>query len=175
MVVQNIQKWDTKNQAREQLLEHLIRPNFLRILVKNVSNLKNQLHDAAVSTKDTLVQFIQSSNLSGESSLKLLESMFGPNSILRFSVKKNQELYKALTHKFEEEQVSQYFKFLMLLYEEAPVEEHYPSNPNEEENAKLEKEDEDNDEDDEEKKPSDENMKKDFIKTFALNQIASFP
>eukprot|EP00347_Sterkiella_histriomuscorum_P004007 403362109 len=175
LVLQNIQSWDTKQQNREQLLENLIKPNFMKILVKNVSSQKNQLHEAAVSLKDTIVQFISSSNLSGEYSLKLLQQLFGPNSNLRFSTKRNLDLLKVLTSRFEEAQVSQYFKFLLGLFNNSPIEEHYPSGMNEEDETKKEEVKENDSNDDEDEKPSDEAMRKDLIKTFALNQMANFP
>lgn len=57
---------------REELMDLLIRPNFLKVLVKNLQNQKNQLHDTALKVRDSLVAFITSSNLSGDYSLKLL-------------------------------------------------------------------------------------------------------
>ncbi|CDW85691.1 dna polymerase v-like [Stylonychia lemnae] len=171
MIAQSIMKWDIKHQSREQLLDLLLSQPFMKVLVKNVQNQKNQLHDAAISVKDTLFQYIQNSNLSGEYALKLVKQLFGPNSLLRFSPKKNQELLKALTTKFEEKQVSDYFEFLNQLYNDTPVEDHYPGTLNNEQN-KAEDQD---DSDEEEEKPSDENMRKDLIKTFALNQLANYP
>ena len=47
LAVESIQKWDVKLKAREQLLDSIVGPNFLRVLVKNVSNTKNQLHESA--------------------------------------------------------------------------------------------------------------------------------
>ncbi len=53
-------------------MDVLIRPNFLKVLVKNLQNQKNQLHDTALKVRDSLVAFITSSTLSGDYSLKLL-------------------------------------------------------------------------------------------------------
>jgi hypothetical protein len=40
LVIENIQTWDTKFKSREVLLDSLLSPSFLRVLVKNVSNVK---------------------------------------------------------------------------------------------------------------------------------------
>ena len=48
LAVQNVQQWDSKLKAREVLIDTLIGPNFLRVLVKNVSNTKAQLHEEAI-------------------------------------------------------------------------------------------------------------------------------
>ena len=61
----------------------------MKILVKNVQNQKNQLHELALRVKSTLIQFISDSKISSEQSLKLIITLFGPNSNLKFSLKKN--------------------------------------------------------------------------------------
>jgi hypothetical protein len=40
LIVESIQKWDAKLKAREQLVESLVTSNFIKVLVKNVSNPK---------------------------------------------------------------------------------------------------------------------------------------
>lgn len=75
-------------------------------------------------------------------------------------------MLKALTTNFKEEQLNAYFKFLTNLYNNSPIDEHYPKGQNEEE-AK--------EEDDKEAEEVDENMRRDLIKTFAMNQLANFP
>ncbi len=83
---------------------------------------------------------------------------------MRFSLKRNLDLLKALTSTFKEEQLNKYYKFLHDLYTDSPIEEHYPKN---QEEAK--------DEEEKEEDKTDENMRRDLIKTFALNQLANFP
>ncbi len=45
--VSSIGTWDTKVKHREALLDSLITPNFIKVLVKNISNPKAQLHEEA--------------------------------------------------------------------------------------------------------------------------------
>ena len=44
-IIDSIAVWDPKCKAREQLLDTLVTANFLKVLVKNISNTKAQLHD----------------------------------------------------------------------------------------------------------------------------------
>jgi hypothetical protein len=45
LLVKEVQVWDSKGKQRETLVEAFLGPNFIRVLVKNVSNTKAQLHD----------------------------------------------------------------------------------------------------------------------------------
>lgn len=40
LVASSVQSWDTKCKAREQLIESLVTPSFIKVLVKNISNTK---------------------------------------------------------------------------------------------------------------------------------------
>lgn len=53
--------------------------------------------------------------------------MFGPNTNLRFSVKKTQDLVKSLLQSFEEKEVKKYLKYLIDLLEHPNIEDHFPS------------------------------------------------
>ena len=108
------------------MLESLLSVHFMKLLVRNVSLQKNQLHEAAVQLKDTLLAFIASSNLSSAFSLKLLKQSFGPNSNLRFSTKRNQDLLKVITPRLEKDQISEYFSFLLGQFNHPNIEEHFP-------------------------------------------------
>jgi ABC-type polysaccharide/polyol phosphate export permease len=44
LIVEAIQRFDGKIKAREQLIDTLVTPNFVKVLVKNISNPKAQLH-----------------------------------------------------------------------------------------------------------------------------------
>ena len=97
LAVESVGVWDPKLKAREALLDTLVGPNFLRVLVKNVSNTKAQLHDEANSVKSALVTFLQTSELSSATCLRLLTQLFGPNTTTRLSVKKHVDLVKITT------------------------------------------------------------------------------
>ena len=45
LLVKEVQVWDSKCKQRETLVDAFLGPNFIRVLVKNVSNTKAQLHD----------------------------------------------------------------------------------------------------------------------------------
>ncbi len=45
VIIKDIEVWDPKAKHREPILEALLSSNFLRVLVKNISNVKAQLHD----------------------------------------------------------------------------------------------------------------------------------
>jgi len=45
LLVKEVQVWDSKGKQRETLVDAFLGPNFIRVLVKNVSNTKAQLHD----------------------------------------------------------------------------------------------------------------------------------
>lgn len=55
LVIESLAKSDPKSKAREQLADSLLGPNFLKVLVKNISNTKATLHDSVVSVKNVLV------------------------------------------------------------------------------------------------------------------------
>ena len=177
LIVDKINSFDTKLQAREKLTEHLVTSNFVKILVKNIQSQKNQLHDQALAVKQSLITFITQSKLSGDLSLKLVIQLFGPNSNLRFSVKKNLDLLKALTLRFEEAQVTQYLDYLKGLLESQPLNDHFPQVVGDEQEDKKQEEKNGDDEDEEEKdsEKQTEMMRRDMIKTFAINQIGNIP
>lgn len=89
LVAKKIGEWDSKLKNREQLIDMLVKPNFLKVLVKNTQNVKAHLHEAALQVKQTMITLIQSSNLNGEQSFKLMLTLFGPNANVKFSLKKN--------------------------------------------------------------------------------------
>jgi hypothetical protein len=61
LLARDVEVWDTKAKHREGLLEAFLGPNFVRVLVKNVSNPKAQVHDQAVKVKTALVQLLTTS------------------------------------------------------------------------------------------------------------------
>lgn len=118
LAVDSVQRWDSKLKAREALIATLVSPNFLRVLVKNVSNTKAQLHSEAASVKTALIAFLQSSELSSGSSLLLLTQLFGPNTTTRLSVKKHVDLVKVLSGRITAEaEVRQYFAHMRGMFE----------------------------------------------------------
>lgn len=89
-----------------------------------------------------MITLIQDSKLSGELSYKLLLTLFGPNANMKFSMKKNLELIKAITLKFQGEQVTKYFAHLKGMYENPPVEEAFGATNNKEDEAENDESDE---------------------------------
>ena len=81
------------------------------------------MHESAMQVKQTMVALIQSSKLSGEYSYKLFLSLFGPNANIKFSLKKNIEFFKILTHNFTQEEIKIYFEHLKQMFESPNVEE----------------------------------------------------
>lgn len=79
------------------MLDSLITPSFLKVLVKNISNTKAQLNEAASQTKASLVTFLTNSQLSSAYSYKLLTNLFGPNTTSCFSIRKHVDLVKVLS------------------------------------------------------------------------------
>ena len=149
----------------------MVTPQFLRVLVKNISNPKAQLHEAASSTKASLVSLLSSSSPSSANSLKLLTSLFGPNTTTHLSLRKHADLARVLCARLEPEHVHAYFMQMKALFDNPQVEETFgkaflPT-------AAEENEEEKQDEDDPLKQ--DDKQKADIIKTYALNQIASIP
>jgi hypothetical protein len=68
--------------------------NFRNIFVKNVQIPTNQLHDAAKSVKEQLIEVLKSlnekkSSEASELAHDLIKNLFGPNSFTHFSAKKN--------------------------------------------------------------------------------------
>jgi hypothetical protein len=52
------------------------------------------------------MQLVQQVNLSSKQALKLIYAFFGPNTELKMSLKRNQDLFKALSMKIEEKELS---------------------------------------------------------------------
>ena len=142
------------------------------MLVKNISNTKAQIHEAASQTKASLVTFLSGSQLSGAYSFKLLTALFGPNTTSRLSVRKHVDLVKVLCLRCESEQVQEYFEHMRSMFETPNVDETFGKFEKQEEEKKVENDDEDEEEEGEKK---DEKQKSDIIRTFALNQIANIP
>lgn len=124
LAVESVGVWDPKLKAREALLDTLVGPNFLRVLVKNVSNTKAQLHDEANSVKSALVTFLQVSELSSGTCLRLLTQLFGPNTTTRLSVKKHVDLVKVLSGRITQEaEVRQYFGLMKAMFDSPQADE----------------------------------------------------
>jgi hypothetical protein len=64
LLAKEVEVWDPKAKHREGLIEALLSNNFIRVLVKNVSNNKAQLHDQAVKVKTALLSLLSTSALS---------------------------------------------------------------------------------------------------------------
>jgi len=124
LAVESVGVWDPKLKAREALLDTLVGPNYLRVLVKNVSNTKAQLHDEANSVKSALVTFLQVSELSSGTCLRLLTQLFGPNTTTRLSVKKHVDLVKVLSGRITQEaEVRQYFGLMKTMFDSPQADE----------------------------------------------------
>ena len=64
LLAKEVEAWDPKAKHRDVLIEAFLTSNFLRVLVKNVSNTKAQVHDQAVKVKTALLSLLSSSTLS---------------------------------------------------------------------------------------------------------------
>jgi hypothetical protein len=97
--------------------------NFIKVLVKNISNTKAQLHESATATKGALIAFLSSSNLSSESSFKLFTQLFGPNTLTRLSLKKHADLFRVISARFDSAEVEAFFSHMKNLFENPNVED----------------------------------------------------
>lgn len=165
LTVASVGTWDTKCKHREALLESLITPNFIKVLVKNVSNPKAQLHEEATQVKNSLVAFFSSSELSSVTAYKLLTSLFGPNTLTRLSIRKHVDLVKVLCGRMEAAQIKQYQEHMKKMFESPQVEETFGKLMQFKEGA----EDQPIADEDSEDDARDEKQKSDIIRTFALN------
>ena len=171
LTVSSISTWDTKLKHRESLLEALVTPNFIKVLVKNKSNPKAQLHDEALQVKNSLVAFLQQSELSSETCYRLLTSLFGPNTLTRLSVRKHVDLVKVLTARMERAEIKRYQEHMKRMFEGPQVEEVFGKLVQFKEGEEQQLP-EDSDED---LMRKDDKQKSDIIRVFALNQLASLP
>jgi hypothetical protein len=66
--------------------------NFLRVLVKNLSSPKNVLNGVSVEVKTSLMGLLNSMKISSELALELINLMFGPNTMKKLAMRRNQDL-----------------------------------------------------------------------------------
>ena len=89
-VSEHLKVWDPKQKHRQQLLDSMITPGFLKVLVKNLANAKAHLHDTALEVKSAMIKLVaESTTVDKEYALKMLNEVFGPNTLTRMSVRKN--------------------------------------------------------------------------------------
>jgi hypothetical protein len=89
----------------------------LKVLVKNVSNAKATLHEAANQVKNSLVALLTNSQLSSATAFNLLTTLFGPNTLTRLSIRKHLDLLKPITSRMEPEHVKAYLDHMRSLFE----------------------------------------------------------
>ena len=74
--------------------------------------------------KSALVTFLQTSELSSGTCLRLLTQLFGPNTTTRLSVKKHVDLVKVLSGRITQEaEVRQYFALMRAMFESPQADE----------------------------------------------------
>jgi hypothetical protein len=159
-------------------------PHFVRVLVKNISNPKAQLHSEATQAKSTLINYLIQTNeaddthaLSSAFAFKLLsQRLFGANTLTRLSIRKHVDLVKVLCSRMEVKEVKAYYEVMKNMFENPQVEETFGQlmQFKDEGGAEEVKLDDDND-DEEDPRKKDEKQKGDIIRTYALNQLASIP
>lgn len=98
--MQTANKLETSAQAKQAILSQVVKPEFLRIFIKNYQNAKSPLHDAANEIKEAILALADSAELSSEKALELMQSFFGPNTERKLALRKNQDLLKTMASKF---------------------------------------------------------------------------
>ena len=62
------------------------------MLVKNLSSPKNVLNGVSVEVKTSLMGLLNSMKISSELALELINLMFGPNTMKKLAMRRNQDL-----------------------------------------------------------------------------------
>jgi len=105
--------------------------NFRSVLIKNVQQPKNQLHDVAKIVKRQLVALLEQlkekpTEESKALCMVLVKSLFGPNSLTHFSPKKNQDLLFPISAQLDSDQVTEYIEYLSNVIAKPDLNEFYP-------------------------------------------------
>lgn len=107
-------------------------PKFIKVWLKNLSSGKCPLHKSAVKLEETVIALLkteeqQTKGLVNESAgLELIKNLFGPNASLRFSFKRHQALFKAISENLKGNDIRLYIKHLKDTYQNPDLEEFYP-------------------------------------------------
>ena len=100
---------------------------------------------------------LESVEITTEHALKLLSTLFGPNTDVKLTLKKNQDLLKVISANMDQESISQYLELMKAYYTAPETEEHYGS-------AEMK-----------DGKDGKEENRVEAIKLFALSQISNIP
>lgn len=100
----------------------------LRCLLKTIS--KNEGAEIARNFKDAVIERFKGFENTDEMrdlSLQLLISLFGPNSMTSFSLKKHLDLALVFSQRLQKDEISAYLKYLEKELEETDVSKHFPN------------------------------------------------
>ena len=137
--------------------------DFVKLLIKNCHITKNTLHKYALDAKKALVVKVDEIGITEVEDFT--KSNFGPNSSEQFTLKKDQDLLKALCKHFTKDEMADYFKFMTKLHKKPNVAYFYP----------LDQADDEEKDGDVSDQGNIELNKKENIQIFCLNQIANLP
>jgi len=93
-------------------LKKLLRPEFLKVFIKNYQNHKGPLVEVSTAIKTALMGILSKSELSSDAAYELLQNLFGPNTLLKLAVRRNQDMLKAIASRFDAAHLTTYLKSL---------------------------------------------------------------
>ena len=100
------------------------------MFVRSLSMQKGILYELAVQLKESLVKMLENVDIDGALAFELLTHFFGPNTNVKLTLKKNNELLKVISSKIDEENISTYLDLMKRNFESPSTEEHYSISDN---------------------------------------------
>lgn len=123
-------------------LMHMLQESiFLKALLRNISQQsKNATQESARKLKETIIELLEGLDKASKDSqclcYELLMSLFGPNSLTHFSVKKNYDLVLPLTQALTPDQIATYLEFLQEQFDEPSVSRYFSDGAESTENSR---------------------------------------